>query len=395
MIEKKLIEHIYTAARIQRWNDHPRPIEFTELDKQAHKMIIAYVIAMFEEESGEKVNWQGLIEGGIFEFFQRVMLTDLKPEVYHQLMSEKGRELNAWVFGQLEPEMKSIKNGFFSRFVAYYNDAPSVHREKRILKAAHYLATQWEFKFIYRMAPFLYGIDKRREMIEYEITEHYDLNGVREILRCRELYGFIDLCGQLRFQQRWAQTPRIPRTYVLGHMLVVAMLAYFFSIEMGFTSPVRLRNNFFSGLFHDLPEVLTKDIVSPVKSMVQGLDLIITEFEEKQVKEKLLPLLPEQWHDEIRYFIRNEFNNKYRLKDEVVVSTEDIPAQYAADACAPLDGRVIEVCDKYSAFIEASLSAQYGIHSRELSDGMQKIFDRFHTARHYGIDFHPYFDYFK
>ena len=46
MIRKSLISLIYEAVSIQRWNDHIRPwVGFTELDKQAHKMFYAYVLA--------------------------------------------------------------------------------------------------------------------------------------------------------------------------------------------------------------------------------------------------------------------------------------------------------------------------------------------------------------
>ena len=69
MIRKGLIDRLYEAASIQRWNDHVRPVEFTELDKQAHKMIIAYVVGKMEEyERQAAVDWRLLIEGGIFEF---------------------------------------------------------------------------------------------------------------------------------------------------------------------------------------------------------------------------------------------------------------------------------------------------------------------------------------
>ena len=89
MITKQLIERIFSAANILRWNDHIRPFDFFEIDKQAHKMIIAYIIAKFDEEENKKIDWFKLIEGGIFEFFHRTMLTDLKPEVYHEIMSKR------------------------------------------------------------------------------------------------------------------------------------------------------------------------------------------------------------------------------------------------------------------------------------------------------------------
>jgi len=97
VITKDLILRIFSAANILRWNDHIRPFDFFELDKQAHKTIIAYIVAKFEEENGGTVDWIKLIEGGIFEFFQRIVITDLKPAVFREIMSRKAKELNEWV----------------------------------------------------------------------------------------------------------------------------------------------------------------------------------------------------------------------------------------------------------------------------------------------------------
>ncbi len=63
------------------------------------------IIAKFEEDAGKTVDWQKLIEGGIFEFFQRIMLTDLKPEIFHEIMSKKSAELNKWVIENLSADI--------------------------------------------------------------------------------------------------------------------------------------------------------------------------------------------------------------------------------------------------------------------------------------------------
>ena len=90
MITRSLIELVFSAASMERWNDHPRPAVFTELGKQAHKMIMAWVIARYESETrGVAVDWTALIEGGIFEFLHRVVLTDIKPPVFHKLMQNE------------------------------------------------------------------------------------------------------------------------------------------------------------------------------------------------------------------------------------------------------------------------------------------------------------------
>ena len=44
-----LLRRIFVAANIRRWNDQATPVEFYELDKQAHKIVIAYLLAHFEE----------------------------------------------------------------------------------------------------------------------------------------------------------------------------------------------------------------------------------------------------------------------------------------------------------------------------------------------------------
>ena len=51
MIRKSLLLRIFDAAYIQRWNDRVRPVDFVEIDKQAHKMVIAYFLGKFEEET--------------------------------------------------------------------------------------------------------------------------------------------------------------------------------------------------------------------------------------------------------------------------------------------------------------------------------------------------------
>ncbi len=374
-MKKELIEFLYEAANIQRWNDHIRPRDFTDLDKQAHKMILAYVLGRYEElHQREKIDWVALIEGGLYEFLHRLVLTDLKPPVFYTLMSERGKELNKWVLERLYDIIKDIPANFCENFERYLLDNEFKAPEKRILKAAHYLATNWEFKIIYKMSSDFYGIEYTKAMIDDELEEHYDLLGVQKIALEKKTYNFIDLVGQLRFQQRWAHTPRLPKTSVLGHMLIVAMFAYFLSIKLG-ACPKRIYNNYFAALFHDLPEVLTRDIISPVKRSVEGLEEVIKEYEKRQINEKLLPLLPPAWHAEFLYLLDNEFTNKIICNEEIqFFEGGDIPKEYNMDRYSPLDGELVRACDQLAAYTEAVLSIEHGVKTRQLEEGRNLIY---------------------
>ncbi len=396
MIRKEFLELLFEAASIQRWNDHIRPEHFTELDKQAHKMVYAYVLAKIEEtDHGAVIDWPSLIEGGLFEFMHRIVLTDIKPPVYYILMAEKGEQLNRWVLDKLKNKVADMQVDLNARMENYFFSNHNEKIEKRILKAAHYLATNWEFKIIYRLNEGLYGLEDTRDNIADQIEEHYDLAGVQKLTLGKKTSNFLDLVGQLRFQQRWAQSPRVPKTSVMGHMLIVAMISYLCSVELN-SCPKRIYNNYFAGLFHDLPEVLTRDIVSPVKRSVAGLDEIIREIEHRQLEERIFPLLPVGWHEEIKYFTDNEFESKIISEGSIkTVKSEDINRYYNQNQFSPLDGEIIKACDQLAAYIETFLSISHGIKSYHLEEGNRQLYNRYSNSNIAGINFGQLFSYFK
>ena len=396
MISKDMLELLFRPASMQRWNDHIRPhTGFSELDKQAHKMVFAYVLARTEEsDRGQRIDWQKLIEGGIFEFLQRSVLTDLKPDIFHRLMDQKSYELNAWVIEQVKPCIVGIEGGFLPKLNNYLDKPNYARFEKRILKAAHYLATSWEFEIIRHMNQGFFGLEQTSQNISNEVEEFYDLAGVQKYMLGKKTHNFMDLVGQLRFQQRWAQTARVPETSVLGHMLIVAIITYLFSVEMS-SSEKRIYNNFFAALFHDLPEVLTRDIISPVKRSVEGIESIIKDIETAQFREKILPLLPQRWEQEMLYFLEDEFKSKIMHEDKIIiVNSERISGEFDTEDYNPLDGELVKQCDGLAAYIEASMSVNYGLKAPDLLRGKGAIYDKYARQRIGAIDFRPYFDYF-
>ena len=384
MINSKIIDYIFSSASIQRWNDYPRMVELVELDKQAHKFIIAFFIAKLEKD----VNYTHLIEAGIFEFLRRVVVTDIRPDVFRNALQKRAKEINSWVIANLESSLKEIDNGnFLRKFEDYLNNPNMYQKERFILKAASYLSTRWEFSIVYQTSQFLSDIDDVKKSVEEEIEDYYELIGVRKIALNKKLAKIVDLSGRLRFQKRWAQTPRIPETSVLGHMLTVAIFSYFYSIDVK-ACEKRMQNNFFVSLFHDLPEALTRDIITPVKYSVDDLSEIIAEYEIKKINDEILPKVPETIQDEFCYLLglyedgKDEFIN--RIYDEKIQIVDDV-SKYNMDKYNAVDGVALKQCDKLSAFVEASLSISHGIKSKELVNGKKQILKAFKSVN--GVDF--------
>ncbi|MDD4794612.1 MAG: HD domain-containing protein, partial [Dehalococcoidales bacterium] len=156
------------------------------------------------------------------------------------------------------------------------------------------------------------------------------------------------------------------------HMLMVAILAYLFSLQIGSCESRRI-NNYYTGLFHDLPEVLTRDIISPVKKSTSGLAELIKQYEKEEM-EKVYSLLDPEWHDDIRLFTEDEFNSIIHLDGSIVrKSSEEISRCFNSNGYRPRDGELVKATDELCAFVEAYTSARNGISAPELASAMDHI----------------------
>ncbi|OGW23808.1 MAG: hydrolase [Nitrospirae bacterium GWC2_42_7] len=387
MIRKALLLKIFDAAYMQRWNDKVRPVDLIEMDKQAHKMIIAYCLGKFDENS-KGFNWIEIIEGGIFELLQRLVITDLKPPIFYKIKqdTDKYRLLNKWAYNEIKPLISPLGEGFCKRFQDYFLNTEDT-LNKRILSAAHLYATKWEFNIIEHANPKGYEIETIKESLAYEQEKYSDLKGMAQLKKHVKYRNFIDLCGQLRFQARWANLHRIPKTSVIGHSLYVAILSYLFSLEVK-ACQKRCVNNYFTGLFHDLPEVLTRDIISPVKRSIDGLSELIKQYEKEQMEKEVYGLIPEDWHPEIRMFTVNEFDSVVTIDNKTKkTNSSDISEKYNDNKFNPRDGELAKAADSLSAFIEASAAIRNGSPNQEFQEAKLSFRNSYGKANIADINF--------
>jgi putative hydrolase of HD superfamily len=387
MIRKALLLKIFDAAYMQRWNDKIRPVDLIELDKQAHKMVIAYFLGKFEQGEPD-LNWIEIIEGGIFELLQRIIITDLKPPIFYKIREapDKYRKLNQWVYSDLEPIISPLGAPFCQRFKEYFSNIDET-LNKRILSAAHFYSTKWEFNIIEWANRNSYEISTIREDLQKKQEKYYDLKGIAELAMYDKYRNFVDLCGQLRFQSRWANLHRIPKTSVLGHSLFVAIASYLLSLEID-ACKKRCVNNYFTGLFHDLPEVLTRDIISPVKRSVREIDYLIKEYEKEQMEKEVYSLLPQNWYPEFKMYTENEFESIVTVDGKMKrVRSQEINEKYNEDRFNPRDGELIKAADDLAAFVEAYVAILNGSPSKYFAEAKSSVERRYSGLNIAGVHF--------
>jgi len=390
-IRKGLLQLVFSGSFMKRWNDKMRPMELVEVDKQAHKMIVAWLLFELNSQNlsaGDRtVLGEDIVRGGIYDYLYRLVITDIKPPIFYQIKSNPAhyQKLTAWVLNELQPRVQPLGKDFWDGMKDHFERQVSgdASLASRILDAAHLFASRWEFHLIRDMNKWDEEMDDIEDNFRRGLEAHLDLTGVRQLIEgpSTRLGKFAFMCGQLRFQKRWSQTPRIPETSVLGHMFIVACLAYFFSIAVG-ACPVRRKNNFYAGLFHDIPELLTRDIISPVKSSVQGIGDLIREYEGRELERRLFSILDRSVYgglvDRLEYFLGIEVGSEFestimRNGRAEIVSWDQLQGPYNRDEFCPKDGRMLKVCDHLAAFLEAYTALSNGITNAHLQQASWRI----------------------
>ncbi len=396
-IRKSLLRRLFSGFYMLRWNDKLRPCPLAEIDKQAHKMIVACLLwtrSCRTDPSRGLLLAGEIIEGALFDYLFRLVITDIKPPIFYRIQEnpERRAKLLHYVLESLAPVLAPLAD-FGRRFEHWHVHRDSFPEARRLLQAAHLFASQWEFSLIRPLNGFDAELPAIAENFDRQLQALQDVPGLKEILDPgTALSAFASFCGQLRFQVRWTQIPRIPQTDVLGHMFFTAALAYLYSLTIG-ACPARCVNNFFCGLFHDLPELLTRDIISPVKRSSSDLDGFIRQYEKEELNRRVLdPLISAgetDFVDRLRYYLGldldSEFSERWledgRMRAEE--SLEKLHSLHNRDGESPLDGQLVKTCDNLAAFLEADESIRSGVSSGYLVDARRRIretlCDRAHT----------------
>lgn len=402
MLTKALALKLFEAFSIERWNDLIRPCEMIEMDKAAERMVLAYIIGKYEENAGNELDWDWMIYASFFDLLKKIALCDIKSPVQRMIQEEypaEYKKLEKWVLSQYKD---ILDKELFARFKDYIEhkdmtcaseaETKARARSSRIMRAAHKYSAMREFEMI-KVVNEPFRIRNIEKQLNQDIESFLDLRGLQLLLTKQRPYEFLMIIEQLRFQTRWNQTPRVPKTSVLGHSYYVAALTLLLSRQEGIEFCKNRRyNNFFSALFHDLPEAVTRDIISPVKQATHELPSIVKNIEDEIVRKELLPLMESFYSDEMMYFTSDEFENRIvlpQLEFDVPgkkgsasskyayslehVTFEDMNAKFNDERYCPVDGKLVRCADHIAAFIEADSSIKHGITSDHLRDGRDNI----------------------
>ncbi len=365
---------LFNGFMILRWTDFFRPTEFVQIEKSAEQSMLTYLIGKeYEEANKDKpLDWEYIVDNNIYSFLCKLATSDIKATISKQLKKEHSKKLSEFIIdvyfdkdGNSKYQASIDKQKLEDYFNPPEEDPSAPHFvENQICYIAHKMATFFEFRNIEplnRFSPDLYSV--RKDLSIVKIEDHVKDSTLKDIVNklgdsTENIAIFVSYLEKLRPQIRWSQTCRLPLTTVLGHSMYVATLTYFAIKDLGEQRDAEkyLVDSFYCALFHDLPESLTRDIISPVKRNIEGFEDKLSSYEYAEVEKRYISRIEsKKWKDDLLKLLGLTPEKKFT---------------YDSNRDAIL-GKLVKKMDLLAAFMEAKMSVEIGVDSKALQEGIK------------------------
>ena len=324
------------------------------------------LLCQIEKSHGNQVNEELVLKKILFSTFPKLILSDISykfkkyiQETDPNIMDEVTRK--AYDFLLSFDFEENIKDDIRSTIDTYSDLEHKIVTSSRLY--ASYLETTYNasvFEYDYRdsMVSLNEAIKKERTLFP-SFNELFSNDSYREYLLT---------IRRLIHAKRWNQNKRKYPVSVMAHLVVVAFISYILQIiETQHGESLDLQKMFKRALFHDIPESVTGDVITPTKRIVPHFKAILMDAEERMLKDVFFPIIPE--------VAREQFTNI--MLDER--SPESKLVKHADDLCMLLE-TLIEINagdDIFRGRYDAVKSKLNSIESRSVDYFIKHVPDRF------------------
>lgn len=274
-----------------RWNNFPRVEQVTVTDNVAFSLHVAHLVALLHEaETGVKADMGYLFRRALYSSFSTFLHSDISnevkqhvkrkdPEVYRKLSDVPYDRLLAWDL----PD-------FMRRDIeSYRRPNPEKELEERIYQfSKNWVSYQEAFT-----SNFVYFRAFERPMAD--IRERYLSAEYADLRKClaldpvdhAESERYLLAVRRLQSSFRWNHMRRTHPVSVMSHLFFVFFFAYVIGNVEGLDEDA-VTDMMVTALYHDIPEAITGDVITPTKKSVPGFEELLCEIEEEMIDEYLI-----------------------------------------------------------------------------------------------------------
>lgn len=343
------------GVTMKRWNNFPRIEDVSHMDNVGYVIHIALFLAYLEEKNGKKVDREFLLKRIIFNSFSYLLISDINSWTREYI-----KQINESIFSEIEklgyefilsmdaPE--SIKNDIRETL---FNDSDKT-LELLIISVSKKYAWLNECLVNHKIYSDIYEVPLD-QINSFLYSKRNELKSLDLLLSNDNYKKYLSHIRRLNHSMRWSGQTRIFPTSVMSHLVVITFISYIiWKIENDDWANFDIEELMLKSIYHDIPEAITWDIITPTKKSVIWFEEVLEQVEIKMMD------------DYIFSYIDNDYKEKvspYMLK----------PFEWEL-------GKIAKYADTFSALLEAKVEKNYGWRNfSEIYNNIKKRVNKINT----------------
>lgn len=280
-MKDSVIAALESMLALQRWNCLPRLETWVEAENAAYVTHLAYAIGRASGLTQEQLTC--LLQRALLKSLNKHFMTDINVVV-----REKMKIMNPGAWTALVDGMATKTSGLFPRRIAgdlnpYLTDEatytiPGSKKKNKNISVVEDIVKYAQLKAaIDECATNAQVYKDHYDKTQKELTER--LAGITRARAYEKILSdhgeYFTTIRRLKYLRRWNRINRLVPSTVLGHTYLVAVLSVMFGLMPESEHKENgqfLYLSILRGLFHDVPESLTGDIITPVKDVIAKAD---------------------------------------------------------------------------------------------------------------------------
>lgn len=344
---------------IVRWNNFPRVVDIKHLDNVGATLHTALFLAHFEQRNGAEIDSLHLIKKIIFSSLADLVLSDINsgtksfikranPEMFETLYYQAFQYF-------LDQDAPLYLKKDFQDTLTRKDRA----KEDMILTAAKKYVGLFEAKSNAQVYPFIYEVplaELQKSLQEIGV----ELPSLEFLLRNESSQKYLSHMYRLVSALRWNMRQRLYPVSVMSHKVIVAYLVYIIGMtgnQQGEKDDIL--SLLYRAIYHDVPELITGDIVTPTKKAVPGFSELLEQVEKDMLEQYFFRYISPEYRAFLEPYILRPFSGE--------------------------EGKKAKYADILSALFEAKIEAQKG--SIIFEEIYQKIYSEVLHMNHSGVNF--------
>lgn len=293
---------------MKRWNNFPRIEDVSHLDNVWYVVHIALFLAYLEEKNWKKVNREFLIKRIIFNSFLSLLISDINSWTREYI-----KNIDSSIFKKIEDLwIKNLLDLDAPDFIKKDLEETLLNTDNKlellIIDCAKKYAWLNECKINSKIYDDIYEVPLS-EINSFLDENRNKLFSLNILLDNDDYKKYLSHIRRLSHSMRWSWQTRIFPISVMSHLVIITYIAYvIWMIENNNWNNYSIEELLLRTIYHDIPEAITGDIITPTKKSVDWFVEVLEKVEIKMMDDYMFSYVDNDYRSNVFEYMLNPFD---------------------------------------------------------------------------------------